>query len=164
MTTTPNPPHTGGLLARAVAADEHARRACPRSYPRRHGEWRVWARRQQLANTLAGALGLPIDTITVGDDPLRGYGINAQYPGDLLTVTDPANPGQAWRFIPDLACAHSWLLLGDCPHCAADGVPVARVAGLADLGAWQRTQPATHLPDALHPDPGHHPTCRFHRT
>lgn len=163
MTSLPEPRE---LLARARDADDAARAHDPAGYPRRHTEWRVWVRRQALASTLATALGVPVDQVTVRDDPLRGYGINHQYPGDLLTVTDPAT-GQAWRFAPDFTAAHSWLLLGHCPRCPATGVPVARIAGLADLGAWQRAA-TTHtadvledlqMPEQIHSDPGHCTGC-----
>ena len=158
MTTEPPCQPAAGLLGRALAADTRAQTSNPASYPRRHSEWNVWIRRQSLATALAGALGVPIDTVTVGDDPDRGYGITPTYPGDLITVTEPGS-GQTWRFMPDLLGAHSWLLLGACPRCPATAVPLARITGLADLGAWHRTQPATQIPADLADDRNHHPAC-----
>lgn len=158
------------LTARAAAADQRAQAADPASYTQRHQHWRTWARRNHAATELAAALGVPVDAVTVGDDPHRGYGMARQYPGDLLTVTDP-HTHQVWRFIPDFHTDCGWLLLHLCPHCLAPRVPVARIAALADLGGWHRAASADPqtaaeratlaelLPEVFTADPAHRIGC-----
>jgi hypothetical protein len=72
------------LLTRARAAREVARRAHPVSYQRRRHDWRGWTKRQTAATWLAVTLGLPVDAVSVGDDPDRGYGVEGQFPGTLF--------------------------------------------------------------------------------
>lgn len=150
--------HGDDLLTRARAAREVARRAHPVSYQRRHDDWRGWTQRHTAATWLALTLGLPVDAVTAGDDPDRGYGVEGQFPGTLFLACDPGS-GQTWRFIPEIGSEHSWLLLGTCPHCCAPAVPVAHIAGLVDLGAWHDEQPADRLPASLQGDPTHDPGC-----
>lgn len=152
------------LIGRAVGAAIHAGHAHPRgSYERRHRDWPRWARRRTAAGRLALTLGLPVELVTVDDDPDRAYGRNdTEEPiaGDLFTAYEPATTTQ-WRFISDWWAANgeSWLLLGACPHCPATAVPIAQIASLADLGAHYLQPPNTPLPPALHGDPAHHPEC-----
>jgi hypothetical protein len=81
----------------------------------------------------------------VRDDPDRHHGIGTQTtPGDLIE-------GSSWFFIQDLTGFDplwGWLLLGPCPRCEAPRVPVARVAGLADLGAHLDPESEHHGTDA----------------
>ena len=151
----------GGLATRALGA---ARRACDadrEGFARRHQDWHIWQARAREARTLAAALGIAVEQVTVTDDPDRTYG---PVPGDLLTVTDPATT-RTWRFLPDLTCPGTFLLLDECPDCAAL-VPITRIATLADLGAWLDVEdpdhdPAEGLPDTFDADPAHHPDCGF---
>lgn len=74
-----------GLAARAVSAARRARDANPDGFPDRHRDWHTWQRRAQLARALASVLGVPLEQISVVDDPHRVYGA---VPGDLLIITD----------------------------------------------------------------------------
>ncbi|MGH3833677.1 MAG: hypothetical protein ACRDRS_25120, partial [Pseudonocardiaceae bacterium] len=116
-------------------------------------------RRARQGRALATALGVPVDHVSVMDDPQRVYGT---VPGNLLIVTDPCD-GHQWRFVPDLCATESWLLLDECPDCGAT-VPITRVAALADLGAYLDGEdpdydPTEGCPEEFHTDPAHHPRC-----
>lgn len=151
--TTTGPP----LAERARHAVDAYRAADPDTFADRHAHWPRWTRRATSAHAVAAALDVTVDAVTVTDDDTRAYGISGQYPGDLITVTDPASGG-LFRFLPDpTAHGHGWLLLGPCANCAAP-VPVARVATLADLGA-DLDNPMEHLPPECDSDPAHDPTC-----
>ncbi|MGH3533992.1 MAG: hypothetical protein ACRDQG_04665 [Pseudonocardiaceae bacterium] len=160
MTTSDTPTSTGGpgLTDRATAAARAARTADPDRFPARHHDWPRWVLRARRARALATALGIPVEQVSVIDDPQRRHG---PVPTDLLIVTDPPS-GHRWRFLPDLG-AESWLLLHDCPTCGAQ-VPITRIAALADLGAYLDTEdpdhdPAQGCPDEFFDDPAHHPDC-----
>ena len=147
-----------GLAARAITAARRYRATDTAGYHNRHTDPR-WARRAATAREVAVALAVPVDAVTVTDDPTRRYGIAGQYTGDLITVTDP-DTGEAWRFIPDFQSG--WLLLGPCPTCS-EPVPHTRVASLVDLGAW--CDPDNHASPPPPPefafDPAHQPTCPY---
>lgn len=60
----------------------------------------------------------------------------------------------------------SWLLLGECPRCSAEHVPVARIATLIDLGDHSAHTDnggdgMSRMPAEFYRDPGHHTTCAF---
>lgn len=163
-TGTQRPP-AGSLGARALLALDRTQGADPASFGRRHDEWRIWSYRNQLTAHLASSLGVPIETVTAGDDPHRSYRPSSYYARHLLTVTDP-HTGQLWRFIPDYYSEPAWFLLGTCPHCHCPSVPIARVAGLADLGAFcQATADEDHAtlaklrPEEFTADLAHRPGC-----
>lgn len=163
MTTTA----VTSLADRAITVARRYREAGPREFAERYIVASRWSRRTASAANLAATLGIPVDTVLVRDDPQRRYGIGTSLtPGDLFEVT--TNGGSPrWQFIPDLTGfrpAWGWLLLGQCPHCEAPRVPVARVAGLADLGAHLDPESDHQGTDAapleFDGDPGHHPHCR----
>jgi hypothetical protein len=150
-----------GLTARAVSAARRARDADPDGFAYRHQDWHTWQRRARLGRTLAAALGVPVEQVSVTDDPQRVYGAVS---GDLLIVTDP-DSGHRWRFVPDLGADENWLLLDECPDCTAT-VPITRVTTLADLGAYLDTEapdydPTDGCPDEFHDDPAHRPGCNL---
>lgn len=150
-----------GLTTRAIMAAHRARDADPDGFPERHQDWHTWQRRARLAPTLAGMLGVPVEQISVIDDPHRVYGA---VPGDLLIITEPGTDRE-WRFVPDLGATETFLLLDDCPDCGST-VPITRVATLADLGDYLDTDhadydPARGCPDEFSDDPAHHPECGF---
>ncbi len=150
-----------GLAARAISAARAARDADRDRFPVRYQDWHIWELRARQTRALAAALGVPIERISVIDDPHRIYGA---VPGDLLIVTDPED-GHQWRFVPDLGATESWLLLDECPDCEAT-VPMTRIATLADLGAYLDSTDPDHdptegCPDAFHTDPAHHPNCQL---
>jgi hypothetical protein len=112
-----------------------------------------------LGRTLAAALGVPAEQVSVIDDPQR---LHSAVPGDLLIVADPDSEHR-WRFVPDLGETETWLLLDECPDCAAT-VPITRVATLADLGTYLDTEnpdydPSDGCPEQFPTDPAHHPYC-----
>jgi hypothetical protein len=153
--------HPSELLPRALNAARRAKDTDPNRFPIRHLNWRAWELRARQGRALAAALGVPVDQINVINDPQRVYGATT---GDLLIVTDPTNTHQ-WQFIPDPDTAESWLLLDQCPDCAAL-VPITRVTTLADLGAYLDTDdpdydPSNNCPDQFHTDPAHHPNCEL---
>lgn len=117
------------------------------------------------ARTVAAVLDVPLGAVMVGDGPVRGYGIAGHLPGDLITVTDPAD-GSVWRFIPAAASAgQTWLVLAPCPDCAGE-VPLARIAILADLGDWLKPahdERVEGLSEEYTADPGHAPSCAQRR-
>jgi hypothetical protein len=158
MTATTNTP---GLAGRAINAARRYRAAERDAFHHRHHDWPLWTRRAATVRAIAAALGVPVDHVTVTDDPDRRYGLARQVPGDLITVTDP-DTGGAWRFVPDLATfGDGWLLLDECPGCGGT-VPLARVATVADLGDWldpNNDKRYDHLPAEEHGDPGHRPHC-----
>jgi hypothetical protein len=152
-----------GLAARAVSAARRARDADPDKFAQRHQDWHTWQRRARLGRALATVLGVPVEQVSVIDDPHRVYGA---VPGDLLIVTDHATDSERqWRFMPDLGAAETFLLLDECPDCGAT-VPITRVAALADLGAYLDADdpgydPAQGCPDEFSDDPAHRPNCGF---
>lgn len=151
--------HMTGLAGRAVSAARAAREADRDRFPDRYRDWHLWELRAQKGRALAAALGVPVEWVTVIDDPQRVYGV---VHGDLLVATDP-DSGRQWRFVPDLGAAESWLLLDECPDCGAI-VAMTRIATLADLGAYLDSadadyDPAEGCPDEFHTDPAHHPGC-----
>ncbi len=165
MTTTTPPT----LTDRAIAA---ARRHCataPHEFADRDNIRIRWDRRAITAAHIATALGIGVDTVIVHDDPDRHYGIGtSRAPGDLIEITTEQT--RPWRFIPSLTGIDplwGWLLLGQCPYCEAPAVPVARVAGLADLGAHldpdAESFGAESAPPEFHDDPGHHAPCPYGR-
>ncbi|WP_394617362.1 hypothetical protein JNUCC0626_48530 [Lentzea sp. JNUCC 0626] len=101
-----------------------------------------------------------MDSVLVTDDPQREYLTKGgPVPGDLITVTEHLT-GCAWRFIPDNTTPGiAWLLLGPCPSCRAE-IPVARLAGLADLGDHldRGTEPFELIAEACN-DFLHSPGC-----
>lgn len=105
--------HVTGLAARAVSAARAARDADRDRFPDRYQDWHIWELRARRGRALAAALGVPVEWVSVIDDPQRVYGA---VPGDLLIATDPEG-GRRWRFVPDLGAAESWLLLDECPDC-----------------------------------------------
>ena len=130
---------TLGLVDRAVGAARALRATCTSEFRRRHDsqeQWSRWARRARVARTVAAALQLPADSVTVTDDPDRQYRTrNGKVPGDLITVTDPET-AQRWRLLTDFTSpGESWFVLDQCPGCDAE-VPVVRIACLADLGDY----------------------------
>ncbi|MGH3719422.1 MAG: hypothetical protein ACRDRI_11415 [Pseudonocardiaceae bacterium] len=153
------PEHRGELVSRARGASRRAHEADRDHFPARYQDWPRWERRARQGRALAAALGVPVDQVSVTDDPQRVYGT---VPGNLLIVTDPGDEHQ-WRFVPDLGAAESWLLLDECPDCGAT-VPITRVAALADLGAYLDSEdpdydPTEGCPEEFHTDPAHHPAC-----
>lgn len=155
------------LTERAIAAARRTREIAPHEFADRTNLRLRWDRRAVTATNVATALGVPVDTVLVRDDPDRHYGIGtSRMPGDLIEVH--GDDGVRWRFIPDLTGFNpmwGWLLLGECPYCEAPGVPLARIAGLADLGAHLAPEFGEHGADAAPPefrgDPGHRPDCHF---
>ncbi|MGH8917949.1 MAG: hypothetical protein ACRD0H_06350 [Actinomycetes bacterium] len=150
-----------GLAARAVTAARRARDADPDGFAERHRDWHTWQRRTRLGRMVASVLGVPVEQVSVTDDPHRVYGA---VPGDLLIVTDPDSQ-RGWRFVPDLGASETVLLLDECPDCGAT-VPITRVTTLADLGAYLDADdpdydPAQGCPDEFPGDPAHHPECGF---
>jgi hypothetical protein len=126
-----------GLAGRAVRAAREHRAADRDGFVCRNNsieQWNRWTRRARVARTIAAALQVPVDSVIVTDDPQREYCTrDATVPGDLITVTEHVS-GRLWRFIPDNTTpGTAWLLLDMCPDCGAE-IPVAHVAGLADLG------------------------------
>jgi len=151
-----------GLAARATLAARRARETDPDTFEHRHTDWPQWTRRATMAHAIATALNVPIDTVTVTDDPDRRYGLVGQYPGHLITITDP-DTAHRWQFIPDPAAHdHGWLFLDECPGCGGTNVPIARVATLADLGDYldlDNDERFDHLPAEFNGDPGHRANC-----
>lgn len=128
-----------GLADRAVGVARALRAACTSEFRRRRDspeQWSRWARRARVARTVAAALELPADSVTVTDDPDRQYRTrNGNVPGDLITVTDPET-AQRWRLLTDFTSpGESWFVLDRCHGCDAQ-VPVVRIACLADLGDY----------------------------
>ena len=163
MTTT-TPPGLDGLAQRAVRAARAHRAADLDGFHRRHDtavEWNRWARRARVTRTIAAALAVPVDSVLVTDDPCRAYRTRSgPVPGDLITVTDLAT-GQTWRFIPDLTTpGDGWLLLVRCPDCAAE-VPVTRIAGLVDLGAYLDPQDDVPIATEARDEAFHQSGCSF---
>jgi len=154
--TPPDPTATAPLADRAHrAADRY--RAATAEFATRHTNWACWTRRATTAHAVATAFGVPADAVIVTNDDTRAYGISGQYPGDMITISDPASE-RVLQMLPDpTAHGHGWLLLGSCGHCEAT-VPVARIATLADLGAALDT-PGEHLPPECHGDPAHRSDC-----
>jgi len=131
--------HAPGLADKAVHVARALRSTCASEFRRRHDspeQWSRWARRARVARTVAAALQLPADSVTVTDDPDRQHRTrNGNVPGDLITVTDPDTP-QRWRLLTDFTSpGESWFVLDRCPGCDAE-VPVVRIACLADLGDY----------------------------
>jgi hypothetical protein len=160
------------LTERAIAAARRYRDTVPHEFADRDAVRIRWDRRTMTAAHIATALGVGVDTVLVQDDPDRHYGIGtSRAPGDLIEVA--SDDGPPWHFVPSLTGFDplwGWLLLGQCPSCEALAVPVARVAGLADLGAHldpgtdtvdADTVNAEALPPEFHGDPGHRARCRY---
>ncbi|MGB6163283.1 MAG: hypothetical protein WBF75_12075 [Pseudonocardiaceae bacterium] len=97
------PEHCRELVTRAVSAARAARDADRDRFPDRHLDWRAWELRARQGRVLAAALGVPLDQVSVIDDPQRVYGA---VPGDLLIVTDP-DGAHRWRFGPHLGATES---------------------------------------------------------
>lgn len=129
--------------------------------------------RARMARDVAVMLAVPAARVVVTDDPARRYGRHA---GHLTTVHDPDDPAAVYRFVPEPGLGGLYLLLDECPDCAAPEVPMATVDGLADLGRYlAATRPVPpgapdpddeengrpDLPDEFFGDPGHHPHCDF---
>ena len=156
MTTTPT-----GLADRAIAEARHRRATDPAVLATRDPDWPQWTYRAKTAHMVAQRFGLHAFTVTVTDDPDRRYGLRHQYPGDLITVTDPAT-ARMLRFVPDFtAPSDRWLLIDECPECGGI-VPMARVATIADLGDYLDPDNDTrleHLPTEHHGDPAHDNHC-----
>jgi hypothetical protein len=128
-----------GLAGRAVRAARAYRAADRNGFLCRDNtceQWNRWARRARVARTIAAALQVTVDSVLVTDDPQREYRTrDGTVPADLITVTEHLT-GRLWRFIPDNSTpGTAWLLLASCPGCGAE-IPVAHVAGLADLGDY----------------------------
>jgi hypothetical protein len=160
MTTTPT-----GLADRAITEARHRRATDPDGVATRDDNWPRWTYRAKAVRMIAQRFGLPAFAVTVTDDPDRRYGLRHQFPGDLITVRDPATAvgtGTVLRFVPDFtAPSDRWLLIDDCPECGAP-VPMARVATIADLGDYLDPDNDTwvdHLPAEHHGDPAHHARC-----
>lgn len=81
MTTSDTP-----LIDRAVDAARYYLDTAPREFATRHQDLTRWQRRAYSAGTLATALGVPIDDVSVRDDPDRRYGLTGLIPGDLFEV------------------------------------------------------------------------------
>jgi hypothetical protein len=134
--------------------------------------------RAALAREITVMLGVPPTSVVVADDPQRSY---SGYPGQLISVRDPDDLATVLRFIPETGSAGSgggaYLLLDPCPGCSTDvqprEVPMASVAGLADLGHYQQhpgpavpRDAATEIPGIysevpveFYGDPGHASDC-----
>lgn len=149
-----------GLAGRATLAAHRARETDPDAFDHRHTTWSQWTHRATMAHAIATALNVPVDAVTVTDDPDRRYGLAGQHPGHLITVTDP-DTARRWQFIPDpLAHGHGWLLLDECPGCGGTNLPIARVATLADLGDYlDNDERYNHLPIEFNGDPRHRANC-----
>jgi len=162
--STGTPPGIIGLAGRAVRV-AHAHRAADRDgFLCRNNsaeQWNRWARRARVARTIATALQVHVDSVIVTDDPQREYSTrDGTVPGDLITVTEHLT-GRLWRFVPDNTTpGTAWLLLDLCPGCGAE-IPVAHVAGLADLG--DHLDPGSDLSPIAEArdDSLHAPGCTF---
>jgi hypothetical protein len=133
---------------------------------------RVHRLRVGMCRDVAVMLDVPAAYVVATDDPDRAYG---PHPGHLLTVHDPDDPTTVYRFVPEPGLGGIYLLLDECPACAAPRVPMATVSGLADLGAYlAATRPALpgahdldeegdrpDPPEEFFGDPGHRPDCGF---
>lgn len=113
--------------------------------------------RARIARHVTAMLGVDPASVHVGDDPARG----TIAPGHLVTVQDDL--GTLLRFIPETGDDELFLLLRPCPRCDGE-VPVARVAGLVDLGrhlerdADPDDRPGP-MPVEFELDPGHATDC-----
>ncbi|WP_300015876.1 hypothetical protein [Pseudonocardia sp.] len=129
--------------------------------------------RARMTRDVAVMLGVPAARVVVTDDPARRYGGHA---GHLITVHDPDDPSTVYRFVPETGLGGLYLLLDECRDCTAPAVPMATVAGLADLGhhlaATRPVPPGApdpddeengrpDLPDEFFGGPGHRPHCDF---
>ena len=153
-----------GLADRAVGVARALRATCTSEFRRRHDspeQWSRWARRARVARTVAAALQLPTDSVTVTDDPDRQYRTrNGNVPGDLITVTDPETT-QQWRLLTDFTSpGESWFVLDRCPGCDAE-VPVVRIACLADLGDYLDPDSDLVLADEARDSSLHQASCVF---
>jgi len=162
--STGTPAGVIGLAGRAVRAARAHRAADRDGFLCRDNtaeQWNRWARRARVARTIAAALQVGVDTVVVTDDPQREYRTrDGLVPGDLITVTEHLT-GRLWRFIPDNSTpGTAWLLLAPCTGCGAE-IPVAHVAGLADLGDYlDRDRDLAPLAEARD-DSLHAPGCTF---
>lgn len=154
-----------GLAARAVRVARAHRTADRDGFLRRNNsaeQWNKWARRARVTRTIAVALQVHVDSVIVTDDPQREYHTrDGTVPGDLITVTEHLT-GRLWRFIPDNSTPGiAWLLLDSCPGCGAE-IPIANVAGLADLGDYldRGTEPLSPIAESRD-DSLHAPGCTF---
>jgi hypothetical protein len=152
---------TAGLADRAIAEARHRRATGPDGLATRDDDWPQWTYRAKAARMIAQRFGVHAFNVTVTDDPDRHYGLSHQYPGDLITVTDPAT-ARVLRFVPDFtAPSDRWLLIDECPECGGV-VPMARVATIADLGDYLDIDNDTrfdNLPTEHHGDPAHRADC-----
>ncbi|MEV6905994.1 hypothetical protein [Amycolatopsis sp. NPDC051071] len=156
---------SASLADRAIAAARRHRAVATHAFADRYTIRSSWGRRAITTMHLAAALGVGVDTVIVRDDPDRHYSTGASTsPGDLIEITSDGRP---WYLIPDTTgfVLWSWLLLGPCPVCETPRVPVARVAGLADLGAHLNPESEHHFLDTVpfesHGDPAHLPHCLY---
>ena len=154
-----------GLAARAVRVARAHRAADRDGFLCRNNsaeQWNRWTRRARVTRTIAAALQMPVDSVIVTDDPQREYRTrDGTVPGDLITVTEHLT-GRLWRFIPDTTTpGTAWLLLDLCPGCEAE-IPIANVAGLADLGDYldRGAEPLAPIAEARD-DSLHAPGCSF---
>ncbi|XVS62047.1 hypothetical protein ACQPYE_27765 [Actinosynnema sp. CA-299493] len=151
-----------GLAERAVHVARAYRAVDPNGFDHRHDDpvrWGRWARRARVARTIAAALQIPADQVTVTDDTYREHRTrDGHVPGDLIIVADPATE-QTWRFITDPAAyGNGWFLITPCPECGID-VPATPVATLADLGEHLDPDTGIHPCDRFRHDPAHLPDC-----
>lgn len=163
--STSTPAGIIGLAARAVRVARAHRAADRDGFLCRNNsaeQWNRWARRARVTRTIAAALQVNVDSVLVTDDPQREYNTrDGTVPGDLITVTEHLT-GRSWRFIPDNTTpGTAWLLLDRCPGCGAE-IPIANVAGLADLGDYldRGTEPLSPIVEARD-DSLHAPGCTF---
>ncbi|GGN23863.1 hypothetical protein GCM10011609_76980 [Lentzea pudingi] len=159
MTTTAR-----SLVARAITEARYRRGIDAVGANYRPEDLPQWTRRDVTARKIAERLMVSPDTVAVIDDPDRRYGISRPQPGDLITITDPVT-SRVLRFVPDFTAPDQrWLLIDECPDCGGI-VPVARVAGLADVGDYLDPDNDTrfdHLPAEHHGDPAHRTDCSHH--
>ena len=153
-----------GLAGRAVRVARAHRDADRDGFLCRNNsaeQWNRWARRARVVRTIAVALQVGVDSVLVTDDPQREYRTrDGKVPADLITVTEHLT-GRLWRFIPDNTTpGTAWLLLAPCPGCGAE-IPIAHVAGLADLGDYLAAGSALAPLAEASDDSLHAPGCTF---
>lgn len=168
------------MIATAAAAAALALDPHPDPATAGGGAAHVRRLRARMTRDVAVMLGVPAARVVVTDDPARRYGGHA---GHLITVHDHDDPdfddpATVYRFVPETELGGLYLLLDECPDCTAPGVPMATVAGLADLGRYlAATRPVPpgapdpddeengrpDLPEEFFGDPGHDEHCAIGR-